>query len=574
MSKKGFSTALFLLLLLAVILTPHLLGINQFVTGDEPVWVIHASDFLHALSKGEFEGTIYEYHPAVTTMWVIMASILTYFPGYIHVGDQYIEKFWELDEIYLNAGKSLSTVLFRGQAINAIVVSVGLLIAFYLLRRLLGTRYALVISLFLLFDPFFLGQSRLLNHEGMAATFALVSILSILVYLNKGYKTGFLLTSAGSGTLALLSKSPMILLIPLTGLIYLVHLVESVKDDQPRKQVLWRHSRDFLIWLGILVGLFFLLWPAMWVIPGQVLIDVYGTAVSYAFQGSRLGVAQELNPSRFGLDTSGIRFFIQSILYKTTPVVWVGAILSLIGLFSRKTAPMTKIAKQMVFYFAILAVLFVLIFGVAKGKNSLHYIMSSFVALNVMAGIGFTWGITWLGAKYPRIATTGSSVLILGGIVLLHAASGLPAYPYYFTYTNPIMQSLQPGTQDPSAGYGEGLNLAAAYLAQKEGAEKMIVAAHLGWGPFSYYFPGKTYPLLYSSKDYLNERSANWVREADYLVIYDIQQKPMDIPSVLLAALEDIEPEQVIQMNGLRYASIYRVSELPPRVLETLEEPP
>jgi 4-amino-4-deoxy-L-arabinose transferase-like glycosyltransferase len=562
-------------ILFAAFLAPRLIGIKKFTTGDEPAWVIFSHNYLHALDQRQFERTSYDYQPAITTMWMIVASIVSYFPEYTSLRHGYIEKFWVLEEIYQKAGKAMSTVLFRSRMIYVALISAVLLLTFILLRKLLGSKTALVAILLVAFNPFYLGQSRLLNHEGLASIFVLAAALSMLVFLNKGEKRIYLLISGACSGLALLTKSPAILLIPLTGLMLLVGLVENwVAEATPKElqrgKLLWNTVKNYLIWLGVLAAVYFIIWPGMWVNPLKMLYEVYGNALSYTFQGQRLLAAQELEPSRFSLDASGIGFYLTAMLYKTTPMLWVGVILSICGLLARKTARMERATKQTVGYLLLLAALYVLLFGMARGWNSMHYVLISFICLEVIAGIGFCWGASWLGEKIPSLARPAAQAVLLGAVVLLQGLSGVPQYPYYYTYTNPVMQALQPGTQDPSAGYGEGLELAAEYLAQKPGAENLMVTSYLGIGPFSYHFPGTSHPLMFSSMDYLNERSAEWVVQSDYLVIYDIMQRQFDLPSELLAALVGVPPEHVIVLNSIPYASIYKNSELPDRVFDSL----
>ena len=570
--KAVYSIPIFIIIALAL-LVPRLVGIDKFTTGDEPAWLIFSHNYLHAIDIGEFEQTAYEYHPAVTTLWSITAGILSYFPGYIHIKHGYIEKFWELDDIYAAYKKSLAIVLYRSRMINVAIVCTALLLAFFLLRKLLETRTALVAILLVGFNPFYLGESRLLTHEGMAAAFVLVAVLSLLTFLNQGEKYRYLLISSAATGLALLTKSPTILLIPLAGLIFLVNITYSWKDNRKRKKLVWRAIIQYLIWLGGLSLVYILLWPGMWVAPGKMLYGVYGNAISYAFQGQRLLAAKEINPTNFSLDVIGIGEYLVAILYKTTPILWVGVCLALIGVTARKIAPMGRNTKQIIFYLFLLTALYILVFGIARGWNSLHYIMVAFVSLEVIAAIGWVWGVSWLGEKYAFFVKKSVQAVILSALVLLQVSSVLPDYPYYYTYVNPLAQALKPDMEDTTVGYGEGLDLAAAYLRAKPNAKELTVSSHLGVGPFSYYFPGNTYPLMYQSKAYLTDRSAKWVRKSDYLVIYDIQQRPLNIGTKLLEALNSIPPEHVVMLNGLHYASIYKVSELPPSVLDALLPP-
>ncbi len=573
MGRKSIIALLVITLLFAAILAPRLVGIKKFTTGDEPAWLIFSHNFLHAIDQRQFERTVYEYHPAVTTMWIITAGILSYYPGYTRIQHGYIEKFWDLDEIYANAGKALSTLLYRSRAISVLLTSIFLLISFLFLWRLVGIAMAMTAILLVSFDPFYLGQSRLLNHEGLACALALAAFLALLVYLYQGHKLPYLLISAALCGLTLLAKSPMILLIPLAGLMFAVQLFENWQKTVDRRRAIWRAVAGYAGWLAILALVYTALWPGMWVAPGRMLYEIYGNAFSYAFQGSRLQVTGQVVVKPIGINLSDFGSLLAAILYKTTPIIWLGGALSLASLFDRKHAPLTLLARRIVSYLALLALLFILMFGIAQGRNSTHYILMVFVCLDVMAGIGYVWGVKLLAAKFDWAKRQAVQAGLLTGVILLQGLSTLPDYPYYYTYTNPLAQALQAGTQDPAAGYGEGLDLAAAYLAQKPDAEDMVVSSHLGVGPFSYYFPGTSYPLMYQSKDYLNDRSAGWFRQSDYLVIYDIQQRAMGMPARLLEALEGVSPEHVINLNGLRYASIYKISDLPEGVFEALLPP-
>jgi hypothetical protein len=573
MGTKPFQKALILTLLFTILLAPRLMGIKKFTTGDEPAWLIFSHNFLHAIHRGQFERTVYEYHPAVTTMWVITASILSYFPEYTQIRHGYIEKFWDLDEIYAKNGKALSTVLYRSRALYVLLTSIFLLLSFFLLWRLAGIAMALAAILLVSFDPFFLGQSRLLNHEGLACALALAAFLALLVYLYQGRKLLYLLISATLCGLALLTKSPMILLLPLAGLMFAVRLVEDWQKVADRRNSLWKAVAGYIGWLAVLALVYVALWPGMWVAPGKMLYEIYGNAFSYAFQGSRLQVTGEVVIKPIGFNFSDLGNLLVSLLYKTTPIVWLGAALSIASLFDHRHAPTSKLAKLVVIYLALLALLFILMFGIAQGRNSIHYILMVFVSLDVLAGVGYVWGANLLAAKFAWAKNKAVQASLISCVILAQCLSGLPDYPYYYTYTNPLVQALQSGAQDPAAGYGEGLELAAAYLAKKPDARELIVSSHLGVGSFSYYFPGTSYPLMYQSREYLTDRSAGWFRQSDYLVIYDIQQRAMDLPVKLLDALEGVTPEHVIDLNGLRYASIYKISDLPERVFDALLPP-
>jgi hypothetical protein len=308
----------------------------------------------------------------------------------------------------------------------------------------------------------------------------------------------------------------------------------------------------------------------MWVEPGKMLSEVFGNALSYTFQGQRLTVTQGLRPERFSLEFGGVSQYLKVVFLKTTPVVWLGLILAVLGLWVKKGRPMAAICKHMVVYFGLLGLIFVLMFGIAQGRNHNHYILTTFIALDVIAGIGIAWGVGWLAERFHFAQKRYTLAALLVLILAVHAAGALRQYPYYYTYTNPLASALLGGFQDPDAGYGEGLELAGAYLAAKPGAKDLKAMSWYAAGPFSYYFPGTTYNLLISEhveSDYVERMKAS-----DYLVIYSIQQKAVNMPEKLLKALQPIPPEKVIQLNGQEYIQIYAVDDFSDSFFDSIHD--
>jgi hypothetical protein len=102
--------------------------------------------------------------------------------------------------------------------------------------------------------------------------------------------------------------------------------------------------------------------------------------------------------------------------------------------------------------------------------------------------------------------------------------------------------------------YGEQMEEAAAYLAQKPDAENQTVLVYFGRS-FSYYYPGKTLlfkPVLFDDKPQLIEN----LRQSDYLVVYaDLEER--------LPLLKELPPEYVIEMYNTPHVEIYRVADIP-----------
>jgi 4-amino-4-deoxy-L-arabinose transferase-like glycosyltransferase len=413
--------------------------------------------------------------------------------------------------------------------------------------------------------PFFLGHSRLLNHEGMLAMFVLISFLSMQVYLNKEPKPLYLIISGAAFGFAQLTKSPSIVLVGLVGLMLFVRLFQP--GDRPATVRVWQAIKIFAAWLTAAVLVYVVLWPGMWVAPGRMFYEVYGNAFSYAFQGARLDVTQELQPSRFNLAAgfSGSIAYLKNWLASSTVISWLGLIPALFLIASKDGRKDGLPVKSTIVYLAVLAALFIVMFGVAQGRNSPHYILSGFVALDVIAGIG--WGSFFLWVR-DRLAVPDRYYLVpaaMLALILMQVQSGLPYYPYYFTYQNPIAGGAS------AYGYGEGLEQAAIYLSQKPGAAQTKVFAYAGMGSFSYFYPGETTVL---KKVYLGEKGypsiIQGMRDSDYLVLYSVLQDRQPESQDFLAIMASVPPEKTILIRGVEYVRIYRTSEIPESVYERL----
>ena len=66
---------------------------------------------------------------------------------------------------------------------------------------------ATVGTLLVSFDPFFLGHSRLLNHEALMSLLVVVSLLSLLAYLFADKNWIYLVISGAAAGVAQLTKS-------------------------------------------------------------------------------------------------------------------------------------------------------------------------------------------------------------------------------------------------------------------------------------------------------------------------------------------------------------------------------
>jgi 4-amino-4-deoxy-L-arabinose transferase-like glycosyltransferase len=545
-------------LLISVLATPRLLGINRFATIDEPYWLTAGSDFYYALGQRDFVNTVYDYHPAVITMWIVTAAMLLYFPQYRGLGQGYFDVYKDSLETFLLAhGRTPLGLLTAARLIQTLLIIILLLGVFWLLRTLLGGRVATVGTLLISFDPFFLGHSRLLNHEGLMSLLVVVSLLGLLAYFFADKNWIYLVISAAAAGGAQLTKSSSAVLLPVIGILFILDRWAHRHVD-PLRGLLVTLSQ-LAAWAAILALVYVLLWPGMWVAPGKMLYEVFGNAFSYATEGARLSAATSGAPATFQPKLGDIALYVQSVLWRTTPVVWLGAALALVSLVYQR-----RIQRVVLLSLILVGALFILLFGLASGRNSAHYVLTSYISLDILAGAGFVAAANWLAGRQLKAARGVLPVFFLGAAIGMQAASAAPFFPYYYTYYNPIMEAGEPGLQDPNFGYGEGLDLAAAYLRQMPAAADSTVMAFYGRGPFSYFYPGTTEPLKTVYADAENVPQLQEIlRKCDYLVIYYALEKGRDAPSNVMRALQAAVPEKSIWLDGIEYIRIYSLKTLP-----------
>lgn len=528
---------------------------------DEPFWLRQGANFYYALGQRAFANTIYEYHPAVTTMWVITLGMLVYFPEYRALGQGYLKP-GKFDLFLPEHGKDPLQLLVASRAIQVGVVLSLLVVTYLLLRRLFDARSAFLATGFISLSPFFLGHSRLLNHEAMLGLFILISVLSMLLYLSHERKLALLLVSSTAGALAQLTKSSGILVFPVILLMFLI----SVLGTQ-RVKLGWNAlaaAKSLGVWLVALAAAYVLFWPGMWVAPGRMLTDVYGNAFTYAFQGARLSVVGHVEPGSFGLGTlaAGLQFYLSDMVWRTTPLTWLGLLLGAsiaLADLRRRTNSTFKLA---LLYAALLSMSFVLLFSAQRGPKPPHYIVTSYIMFDLIAGLGLARALDVLTVHLPKVAQNWGNWGTCGLILLLQAASAIGSYPYYITYYNPLMEALQPGIQNPTldvTGYGVGLERAAAYLATKADAKDLTVMSANGYGSFSYYFPGRTIPI--NTFTLSDPQIIEVLQTSQYAVVDYYNQKR----SNLVSDLQGIKPEQIIWINGIDFLHIYRASDFPTR---------
>jgi len=185
-----------------------------------------------------------------------------------------------------------------------------------------------------------------------------------------------------------------------------------------------------------------------------------------------------------------------------------------------------------------------------------RYIVPSFVQLDLVAGVGLVQLARWAAILFSKKWRFTLIRALLLGFVSLQAALAWGAFPYFFSYYNPLLGGARRAVEVMQIGWGEGLDQAADYINAKPDSNRIRVMAWYGGAPFSYFSASRVTALD------LDRRwtSDDWAEfnKSDYVVVY-IHQWQRDIPAEVLDRLKDSRPEYSVWIDGLEYVRIYKV---------------
>jgi len=547
------------LLLFALFLAawvPRVLALDRFVTYDERKWLARSANFYQAISHGDLAHTFQREHPGVTVMWAGMLGFVQYFPAYAQIAPGQFA--WEREAIeawlYEQGGATPLELLAAGRWWIVLAIALAITGGFFPLRRLFGEQMAILATLFIAWDPFFLALSRQLHPDGLVSSLIFLALLCFVGWLYGGQNRAYLIISGLVMGLAWLTKTPAIFLVPTGALLisleflYRRHHPPLTNHQSPitnHRSTLTLLS-GYIAW-GLLATLTFVaLWPAMWIDPLGTLLRM-GAEMSDYTEG-------HVNTNYFlGQITNdpGLIFYPIAWLFRTTPAVLIGLIAAGIAAW-RRAWPFDEPHRRRA---ALALLLFALLFSVGMtlgAKKFDRYILPSFLALDVLALLGWvnlTQRLPKLLNRRNRSVILSPFHLVILSSFLLHALPGFLQYPYYLTYFNPLTGGTRTAPQVLFAGWGEGLDAAAAWLNAQPDADQLRVVAWYADGPLSYFFKGQATSLG-------NNSPLLWL-DSDYAVLY-VNQWQRQIPSAEAVAYFDGQtPVHVVRFGGLELARIY-----------------
>jgi 4-amino-4-deoxy-L-arabinose transferase-like glycosyltransferase len=531
-------------LLFALSLALRLTGLNVFVANDEIRWTCRSIEFREALRERDWAGTFRVGHPGVVTTW-LGAIFIPPDQSRAEAACRASNRGAELDKIEATQETGahplsmLGQLLFAGRVGVALFTWACIVLAFWLVRFLWGTKVAIFSLALVALDPFYLALSRVLHIDAVLTSLMTLSLLSVLAsFRGSGARVrqlGLLLLSGAAGGLAMVAKSPAIFLVPFSALVIAIDALRAGKLRE-----VWGHAaRDFLLWCLAAGVVYVAFWPAMWVAPVSTVQEVLRTAVGYAEEGHDPGSYFLGSP----VDEPGWGFYPVVLLFRLSPITSIGLLIGLIWLAGR--------GKRFVPRFdTFVLLLYSLLFGLlmSLGAKKLdRYLLPIFPSLAIVAAVGLLWATQNASNVPARVSHFPRQYASWFVILLLQLVLVLPHYPHYLTYYNPLVGGLRRAQGVLKVGWGEGYEQAAAYLNSKPDAEHLQVVAP-NFAAFAPLFSGEGRPM--------GDYSAS---QTDYVLFYiaQVQRRHDDLLLEAYYDNPDAQPEHTVTLHGVDYVWIY-----------------
>ncbi len=558
--------------LFGLALTLRVAALGGFLTADEPLWVSRSRHFAAGLLVSGYECppsdrgrdfptsgwgcTLHSEHPGVTTMWGGSLGLLLYYWQSVRPGGIDLPTFLAS----IDPGRLDPALIGPLRLPLAVVAALFVPLFFLLLRRLVWERVALVSALLVALSPFHLALSRVLHHDALTASFMGLSVLAMIGYWLRGWRWYWLLISAVLAGLACLSKTVGWFALPFAAVVgWLGFYYRWRQSGQWRAGVeVRRVIVEGIIWGAVTALTYAVFFPAVWVIPGEV--------IRVALQQSVVLAEDEHGYYFFGQSYSGDPgpwYYPVGWLLRASPLEVVGLVALAAVAFKRSNRQTFKhfIDHHPVEVALLLFVGLFLIFVTAAGKKLERYFLPAFPIIDIFVAYGLLWladkvfqyskaqtfkvSNTLLPTPYFLLLTPYS--LLLSVILLGQGWLIWQNYPYYSTYYNPLLGGAKAATQVLIVSWGEGMEQVGAYLNRQPQADSLNVAVCGTPDLLSPFFIG-------SARDCREGE----ILAADYVVFYHRLLQLGKDEDTWPYFSEHYAPEFRVTLNGLDYALLFR----------------
>lgn len=563
-------------------------SLGRFIHTDEAnFWIDRSYRFLDAVQAGDMASTAISTHPGATTMWLGSAGIV-------------LKRFLFEAGYITNVSFPIELTILRMPIV--IVHVIGILIGFFLLRRLFSPLVAFLATVFWATSPFIIAYDRFLHVDGLTGTFAALSIIAACGHWNHGKNFLWLGGSAVAGALAMTSKSPGAAVV----LVVLILSAVTISDTKRVESyvVSFLHALlPFAVWAIVCLATMMVVWPALWADPWRVVELVQ---VGVAVEGGSPHVIENYFLGE-NVPVPGFLYYPVVLAIRMTPWVLLGLLLLPWVWFAGHGRLFTY--HRDLATFAGFALVFIIAMSFFPKKLD-RYLVVIFPIINVLAALCVVWVfdrlttfLVWIYSQWlafarsvqldrrlqytrlqivrkkPAMArwipiarpewfafdeemkqrlatrTMGTFIALMVGGAILNAAL---YHPYCIAYFNQLFGGTARGVQTVLIGEGEGLSEAAVWLNQQHNITGVTTTSTMVHTLQSFMKHGA---------QIVSEKGHELDRMTGYVVVYIRHMQRWgwgdDPPPPYNRFYNEMEPVKTVKIHGVDYVNIY---EVPPEV--------
>jgi hypothetical protein len=496
-------------------------ALNQFVTPDELAWVDRSLDFSSDIARGRWTATLTlgVGHPGVTTMWLGTLGIRL--GSMLDPTQPYPDPALKFGNLEPDTLRLLARFLTAARLAVIVTVAGNIALLFWLLDHLINRRAAFLAAGFLAVDPFAVATGSILHVDALMVVFSLNSIALLCIAIGRPRPTRWLVVSGAFAGLAMLSKSPAVILLIVAGGVLLT-------DGLRRRKPIRRTIRLAFAW-GISATLIFCaLAPSMWTAPIETLQYIASTAQTFAQTPHHVNFllgSTDLDP--------GPLFYPIVIAFRSTPLMWLGLITAFF-LIARAQSLADRRLRATALVFFLFALLFLGLIMISAKKLE-RYILPTLEGFNLVAALGLDYLLIRIFRRLTNQPVVLTNALV--GLCLLSVASQyLIVYPYVFRAYTPMLGGYAAAGLVLRTGGDEGGEVGAALSTSSYRSNSIALTDVVGTAPF---FDGALYVndlngfthadyLLFTSRDFKlhPDLSAQWHGDRSPVMTITIQAEP------------------------------------------------
>lgn len=459
LSKQNLRLSL-LPIVFFVYLLPRTIDLgNDILNFDAQYWYPRIEKFTDRIADQKFDNLYITYHPGTTLLWT--SGFANYFYR------QYFENKYGFDP----RGVPHHFIDIQFYTTFPLVFMISLLgvYVYWVLSKLKGNWFAIIFSILLSIEPFFLGITKFLHITGLQTMFGFAGLIAITYFLHN-FKNRHLIFGGFLIGLAISTKITALLFL-IIATILLLH----VKQNKPFISI-FTSLRNILLVMSATIITIFAVNPFMWFDPIQNLIRIYNEGVvDTGFTNT--GAPQIVKITYL--------FYLEYGLYRLSGYTVILALIGLIFTIKNiKTISKDKLLLTTLFYFVIYNLLLTI-----PSKLKDRYLVELIPAFLLLA----TYGLIYLKQKLQRY----KFLFILVVIIFWVALNIYRYHPNYSFYISDFVGGprFMYDKQLSLMNRGEYFSNAAIYLNTLNKPESKVVFfgndTHVV--TFKDFFRGKTY---------------------------------------------------------------------------------